>query len=152
MSDISIDIEAAARPEVTYSVTRGTMRLFRDMGAACISELRLKTGRRADVVALDRKGVIDLVEVKSSIEDFRADGKWEEYLPYCDRFFFAVPIGFPVDILPENTGLIIADAYGASVEREAVSGCLNPARRKAVTLLFARQAAERWMREVDPRP
>lgn len=138
------------RPEATDAVTRGTVRLFREMGAACLTEMILKTGRRADIMALDKAGAITIIEVKSSIEDYRADSKWAEYLPYCDRFFFAVPVGFPGEILPEAVGLVFADAYGAAIERPAAEGQLNASRRKAIMLRYARQAADRLMRESDP--
>lgn len=149
MPDLTL-LTDGPRPEITLAVTRGTIRHFRDMGAACLTELTLKTGRRADIVALDRKGAVHLVEVKSSIEDFRADAKWNEYLPFCDRFYFAVPLDFPVEILPDDCGLILADGYGASVERPPIEGSMNASRRKALMLRYARQAADRWMRLADP--
>ncbi|MEQ8602696.1 MAG: MmcB family DNA repair protein [Marivibrio sp.] len=138
------------RPAATGAVTRGAVRLLREMGSACLLEVTLKTGRRADVMALDKAGGVTIVEVKSSIEDYRADSKWIEYLPFCDRFYFAVPVDFPVEILPDAVGLIVADAYGASIERPAAEGSMNASRRKALTLRYARQAAERLMRMADP--
>lgn len=138
------------RPAATGAVTRGAVRLFREMGAACLLEVTLKTGRRADVMALDRDGAITILEVKSSVEDFRTDAKWEEYLPFCDRFYFAVPVDFPVEVLPDAVGLVVADAYGAAIERPAAQGAMNASRRKALTLRYARQAAERLMRGIDP--
>jgi hypothetical protein len=146
MSEMPFD----ARPDATDAVTRGAVRLFRERGEACLLEVILKTGRRADIMALDRSGTVTILEVKSGIEDFRADRKWLDYLPFCDRFFFAVPVGFPVDVLPEEVGLVIADAYGASIERPAAEGSMNAARRKALMLRYARQAADRLMRTVDP--
>lgn len=137
------------RPEATLAVTRGTVRLLRNMGLSCLTEVPLKTGRRVDILALDKKGVATVVEVKSSLEDFATDGKWEDYLPFCDRFYFAVPMTFPVEILPGSVGMIIADAYGASIERPAAEGSMNAARRKALTLRFARLAAERWHRAME---
>ncbi|WP_319637399.1 MmcB family DNA repair protein [Pacificispira spongiicola] len=134
------------RPDATLAVTRGTLRLMRDMGLGCITEMPLNNGRRVDIIGFDKKGVATIVEVKSSLEDFTADSKWEEYLPYCDRFFFAVPMDFPVEVLPGSVGLILADAYGAAVERPAAEGTMNGSRRKALTLKFARLAAERLLR------
>jgi hypothetical protein len=138
-----------ARPDATQTVTRGTLRLLREMGLACLTEVPLNTGRRVDILALDRKGLVSVVEVKSSLEDYAADGKWQEYLPFCDRFYFAVPLDFPVGILPAETGLIVADAYGAAIERPAAEGSMNAARRKALTLRAARLGAERCARLLD---
>ena len=112
---------------------------------ATLPELVLATGRRADVAALHRTGLIWIIEIKSSVQDFRTDSKWHEYRDYCDAFFFAVPPDLPRDILPEDTGLIVADAYGAEILREAPEHRLPAARRKAVTLRFARAASGRLM-------
>ncbi len=144
------DDAPAGRPAVTEAVTRGAVRLFREMGASCLTEVTLTTGRRADVVALDRRGGISILEVKSSLEDYRADEKWADYLPFCDRFYFAVPVDFPQEILPDDVGLVVADAYGAAIERAAAEGTMNAARRKALTLRYARLGAERLMRAIDP--
>ena len=94
-------------------------------------------------MALGPRGQIAICEVKSSIEDFRCDAKWPEYMPYCDAFYFAVAPEFPRDILPGEPGLIVADAFGGAVLREAPAAPLAPARRKALTLAFARLAAIR---------
>lgn len=142
--------ETGIRPETTERVTRGVMRLLHAMDNACLMELPLANGRRADIVAIDRKGIISIVEVKSSVEDFRSDSKWHEYLPYCDRFFFAIPMDFPVELLPEDAGLVIADAFGAAIERKGIEGEMNASRRKAITIRFARQAATRLHRTIDP--
>ena len=96
-----------------------------------------------DVISLDSKGKFTIVEVKVSVADFRGDRKWQEYLPFCDAFFFAVPVSFPLDILPQEAGLITADAYGAAVLNPAAEGDMNASRRKALTLRFARHAANR---------
>lgn len=138
-----------SRPDATMAVTRGCLRLCRDLGLTCLTELPLKTGRRVDVIGLDKKGQVTVIEVKSSLEDYTADSKWEEYLPFCDRFYFAVPLDFPVEVLPESVGLILADAYGAAIERPAAEGTMNAARRKSLTLRFARLAAERLMRVAE---
>lgn len=150
MSDETAPTTAGQRPTITQDVTRGVTRMLRQMGLACVTELSLKTGRRVDVIAIDRKGQVTVVEVKSSLEDYRVDEKWQEYLPFCDAFYFAVSDSFPIDVLPEDVGLIIADAYGAEVVRPATEGEMNPARRKALTLRFARHAADRLMRWEDP--
>lgn len=99
-----------------------------------------------DVIALNHSGSIAIVEVKSSLEDFRADRKWRDYQAYCDRFYFAVPANFPRQVLPEDCGLWIADAYGAVLRREAPLQPLNAARRRAQILGFAQTAAQRLTR------
>ena len=133
----------ASRPETTAAVTRGAARLLVALGYSPLLEVTLPNGRRADLMALGRKGEIFIVEVKSGIEDFRVDLKWPEYRPYCDAFAFAVAPEFPRDILPEEPGLIIADGFGGAVLREAEVVALAGARRKALTLAFARLAALR---------
>lgn len=130
------------RNGITTDVTSGASRLLFDLGYMPFLEFRLKIGRRADICGINEKGEIIIIEVKSSIEDFRVDMKWHEYIDYCDKFYFAVNNNFPKEILPENTGLIIADKYGGIVLRESNLNKLSAARRKSLTLLFARQAAQ----------
>lgn len=132
------------------AVQRGCCRLLGQMAFAPMTELTLSTGRRADIVALGLKGEIIIIEIKSSLADFRADSKWEDYLAFCDRFFFAVPPEFPREVLPKETGLIIADRYGAEIMHEGPASKLPPARRKAMTLHFARVSARRVLRFLDP--
>jgi hypothetical protein len=131
------------RPEITGQVTRGAARLLAALGLAPLLEVRLPNGRRADVMALGPKGEITIVEVKSSLEDYRADQKWRDYLPYCDSFYFAVAPEFPRTVLPDGPGLIIADGFGGAILVEAVVSPLPAPRRKALTLSFARGAALR---------
>lgn len=137
-----------SRPETTLSVTRGAARLLMDMGYAPLLEVCLPNGRRADVMALGPKGDIVIVEVKSGIEDYRCDLKWREYAPFCDAFYFAVAPEFPQDVLEGDCGLIVADGFGGAVLREAGVTPLAPARRKALTIAFARLGALRTLREV----
>ncbi|MEE2565601.1 MmcB family DNA repair protein [Hyphobacterium marinum] len=125
---------------------RGASRLLYDLGYNAIPEFSLASNRRADLFAISKKGEIAIVEVKSGIADFRADNKWPEYRDYCDRLYFAVSNRFPHDLIPDEAGLIIADGFGAAVVRESPHEPLAAARRKAVTLRFARCAAERLMR------
>lgn len=141
--DISVSVVTASRPETTVQVTRGAARLLIALGYAPLAEVCLPNGRRADLMALGPKGQIFIVEVKSSVEDFRTDQKWWEYRPYCDAFAFAVAPEFPREILPDEPGLIVADAFGGAVLREAPTEALAGARRKALTLAFARLAAIR---------
>jgi hypothetical protein len=132
-----------SRPETTGAVTRGAARLLVALGYAPLAEVGLPNGRRADLMALGPRGEIAVVEVKSSREDFLTDRKWGEYRPYCDLFFFAVAQDFPQILLPEEPGLMVADAFGGAVVREAQSVPLAGPRRKALTLAFARLAAMR---------
>lgn len=134
-----------SRPQTTQAVTRGAARLFVGLGYAPLLEVGLPNGRRADILALGPRGEMAIVEVKSGIDDFRTDRKWGEYAPYCDAFFFAVAPEFPRDILPVEPGLIVADAFDGAVLREAPVTALNGARRKALTLAFARLAATRTL-------
>ena len=128
-------------------VTRGAARLLADMGYAPLLEVCLPNGRRADVMALGRKGDIVIVEVKSGVEDYRVDRKWPQYAPFCDAFFFAVAPEFPEGVLPEEPGLIVADQFGGAVVRDASILSLAPARRKALTIAFGRLAAMRTLRD-----
>jgi len=121
-------------------------------GFASLTEFATCDGLRMDVLALGGKGEIWCIEVKSSRADFMADRKWEGYLDWCDRFFFAVPESFPDEILPLAHGLIHADAYGGDILRWGAEEKLAAARRKAMTLQFARNAAQRVQALTDPRP
>lgn len=132
-----------SRPQTTSVVTRGAARLFEALGYGPLLEVCLPNGRRADIMAIGPKGQIAIAEVKSGLEDFRVDVKWPQYLPYCDLFYFAVAPEFPREILPPEPGLIVADGFGGAVLAEAPSTPLAPARRKALTLAFARLAAMR---------
>lgn len=136
-----------SRPDQTLILTRGVVRLFIDLGLSPLTEFTLANGRRADVVGLDRQGRLTIAEVKSCQADFECDSKWPDYLDFCDRFYFAVDPSFPMQLLPETEGLILADAYGAMIKKPAEDRPLAAARRKAVTLRFARQAAQRALFE-----
>ena len=131
-------------------ICRGVARLLMDLGYAPLAEVTLDTGRRVDLMALGGRGEICVVEVKSSRQDFLTDGKWEDYLPYADRFYFAVAESFPLDILPAGEGLILTDSYEAAIVREAVERPLASARRRALHLRFARMAALRAQWLADP--
>ena len=139
-----------SRPETTLAVTRGAARLMVDLGYAPLLEVGLPNGRRADVMALGPKGEIWIVECKSSRADFKADQKWQGYLDWCDRFFWAVGGDFPVELLPEGQGLMLADAYDAEVIRMSPETPLAPARRKVMVQKFARHAASRLQAYRDP--
>ncbi|MCW2247349.1 hypothetical protein M2352_002940 [Azospirillum fermentarium] len=132
------------------AITRGVRRALAQRGYASVTEFRLNGGRRADVMAVDADGAVVIVEVKSSVADFRSDRKWPDYRPWCDRFFFAVDEAFPVDLIPADCGLMVADAFGAAVVREAPEERLAAARRKALVLRVALTAAARLHRAEDP--
>jgi len=131
-------------------VARGVSRLLLGLGWSPLCEFTLPTGRRIDVAAVSDSGDFAAVEIKVSVGDYRADGKWPEYLDYCDRYYFAVPEGFPTDILPADHGLIVADRFGAAIVRDAAHAPIAAARRKALLIRFARAAAERFARAADP--
>lgn len=134
------------------ALARGVCRMLAQHGFASLTEFTTRDGLRMDVCALGPKGEIWCVEVKSSRADFITDRKWEGYLGWCDRFFFAVPESFPDELLPLEHGLIRADAYGADILRLAPEEKLAAARRKAMTLHFARKGAQRVLGLTDPDP
>ena len=136
--------------ETALAVARGTARLLHAHGFSVVSELGLPSGRRADLVALDARGEIWIVEIKSSVADFRADQKWQDYRTHCDRLFFATCLEVPREIFPSDTGLIVADAFGAQLICEAPEHRLPAATRKSMLLLFARAAALRLQSLADP--
>ncbi|MGN6412222.1 MAG: MmcB family DNA repair protein [Nitrobacter sp.] len=136
--------------ETALAIARGTGRFLRSLGFSCIGELPLPSGRRADLVALNASGEIWIVEIKSSVEDLRADRKWQDYRAHCDRLFFAFTRDLPCGIFPADTGLIVADAYGAHLHCEAREHRLAAPTRKAMMLRFALAAAQRLNRLADP--
>lgn len=136
--------------DTALMVQKGVCRLLRAAGFATLTEFTLVSGRRADVIGVNERGTIWIVEIKSSPEDFRADGKWPEYWDYCDRLFFAIPQTMDTEMMPTATGLIVADAWGADFLRHPDEVLLHAARRKAVTLAFARAAALRLHGLHDP--
>ena len=146
----------AEAPPLARDVARGVTRLLfnRDMFALC--EVPLANGRRADMMAVDGRGLITIVEIKVSRADLMGDQKWPHYLDYCDHFFWAVPQGFALEpfedtpFQPDCCGLIVADRYDAAVVRQAPTRALAAARRKAETLRFARRAARRLVGAADP--
>lgn len=135
--------EIHSRPEITALLARGVTLLLNNHGLASLLEAPLANGRRADVMALSAKGEIWIVETKSCLEDYAVDLKWPDYMDYCDRFFFAVTERFPLELIPDDVGLIVADGFGGAIVRDSPVRLLTGARRKAVTLMFARLAAQR---------
>jgi hypothetical protein len=136
--------------ETAARVARGTARLLHAHGFCVVSELALPSGRRADLVALNAGGEIWIVEIKSSVADFRADQKWPDYRAHCDRLFFATSVEVPCEIFPPDTGLIVADGFGAEFHCQAPEHRLPAATRKSMMLLFARAAALRLQSLADP--
>ena len=131
-------------------LARGTCRALEQLGYASLLEFPLVNRRRADILALGKTGDLMIIEIKSSVADFRADRKWAFYREFADRLYFAVPNEFPALLIPEECGLIVADAFGAAVLRHGALTPLAPARRRALTLRFALAAAGRLRRHVDP--
>ena len=150
ITDDSLSLTATA-DELTgaQAVARGVARMFLRHDVMLLPEVSLRNRRRADLMGIDAKGHIVIVEIKVARSDLLGDGKWTEYLDYCDRFYWALPVGFdasPVEgpnFLPERTGLIIADAYDAEMVRPAATSALAPARRKVETMRLARRAMHR---------
>lgn len=143
-------IARQARPDITLAVCRGACRLMRQSGRTVLLELPLPDGRRADIMAVGATGELVIVEVKSSIEDWRVDQKWPDYLDWCDQLYFAVPVDFPQALIPEEVGLIVADAYGGEMLRHPPRRPVAAARRKALLIDCARLASERLARLEDP--
>jgi hypothetical protein len=142
-------------PPIAAEVARGVTRLFCRQDLFAICEMPLPNGRRADMMAIDPKGGLTIVEIKVAKADLVGDGKWFYYLDYCDRFYWAVPPGLALILeheryLPDEAGLIVADRYDAVIAREAAHRPLTPARRKSELLHFARRAARRLATQIDP--
>jgi len=134
-------------------VQRGVMRLLRtQFDLCCFAEVPLANARRADVLGVGPKGEIWIVEIKSSLTDYRVDAKWPHYKDFCDRFYFAKPPELDAAIFPENEGLIVADGHGADIVRPAADAPLPPARRKAMLLRLTRLGADRIHALMDPGP
>jgi len=142
--------EDLAGRERAPAIVRGVGRILSDLGYSVIREVSLATGRRVDVMGVNRRNRIAIVEVKSGPADFLSDSKWQEYLEFCDLFYFAVAADFPRELLPAEPGLIVADRYGGVVLREAPESAVAPSRRRAITLRFALHAADRLRRLEDP--
>jgi hypothetical protein len=132
--------------DTAQTICRGVIRALTQRGYATLAEVPLADGRRADVLALGRDGTLVVVEIKSSVADFRADRKWPDYRQWCDRLYFAVAEGFPL----EQCGLMLADGFGAAILRESPTQKLEAARRRALHLRFARTAGARLLRLTDP--
>src|SRR5271155_872881 len=145
----------AGEPPIPEALTaallaRGVCRAFEQLGYVSLVEFPLANGRRADILALGKRGDIVIVEIKSSRADFRADRKWSTYRDFSDRLYFAVPDNFPRALIPDECGLMVADSFGAAVLRDGSTTRLEAGRRRAMTMRFARIAATRLRRLLDP--
>jgi hypothetical protein len=129
--------------ETAQQVARGVSRLLMQEGFSPILEFTLANGRRLDVAALGPDGTVVGVEIKVALGDLKGDLKWPEYLEFCELFYFAIPPDFPDEFVPPGTGLIVADRYGGAIVRPSPVSQIHASRRKAVTLRFAKVAAER---------
>jgi hypothetical protein len=153
---VAAEPDPATAPLIAADVARGVCRMLLRHDCVAMAEVPLGDGRRADLMALNVRGEIVIVEVKVSRADLIGDGKWTDYLAHCDRYFWAVPAGFDLaplerpDFLPERAGLIVADRYDAAIVREARTVPLASATRRKCTLAFARRAARRVITLTDP--
>ena len=144
MSASSVELISAAL------LTRGACRALEQLGYVSLVEFPLANGRRADILALGKTGDLVIVEIKSSVADFRADRKWSNYRDFSDRLYFAVPNDFPRPLIPDECGLMVADSFTAAVLRDGSTTKLDARRRRALTMRFARIAATRLRRLLDP--
>lgn len=142
--------ESAVEPIGATFLARGACRALELLGYVSLVEFPLANGRRADILALGKTGDLVIVEIKSSVADFRADRKWAGYRDYSDRLYFAVPNEFPRTLIPDECGLMVADAFGAALLRDGTTVKLAAGRRRALTMRFARIAATRLRRLLDP--
>ncbi len=141
---------SSSRVAPGFLLARGVCRFLVSLDFAPLAEFSPELGLRVDVIAIGPKGEIWIIECKSGRSDYMSDRKWHRYVPWCDRFFWAVDATFPTDLLPEETGLMIGDAFGAEILRHPVDSPLPAARRRALTRAFGRCSALRLARELDP--
>jgi len=137
-------------PFDTADITRGTVRHLKNLGYSLITEFKLQSKRRVDLIGLDNGSRFIIIEVKSSVNDFKSDKKWHEYIPFADEMYFAVANGFPLNILPNECGIIIADAYNAAIVKPSQITKITINRRRAQILQFAHTAAKRLQKIKDP--
>lgn len=140
-SHLKSPLQDNRQSERALAIRSGLIRGLAEKNWCFLPEMTLANGRRADLTAIDNNGVIFIIEIKSSIEDFRVDTKWHEYRDFCDGFYFATLADVPAEIFPPNEGFIVADKFGCEIIRETNIDKLSAARRKATTLRFARSAA-----------
>jgi hypothetical protein len=141
---------SVVEPTSAALLARSVCRTMEHLGYVSLVEFPLANGRRADILALGKTGELVIVEIKNSVADFRADRKWSAYRDFSDRLYFAVPNDFPRSLIPDECGLMVADSFGAAVLRDGSTMRLDAARRRALTMRFARIAATRLRRLLDP--
>ena len=141
---------SAVEPVSAALLSRGICRTLEQLGYVSLVEFPLANGRRADILALGRTGDLVIVEIKSSVADFRADRKWNTYRDFSDRLYFAVPNDFPRALIPDECGLMVADSFSALVLRDGATTRIDAGRRRALTVRFGRVAAARLRRLLDP--
>ncbi len=130
-------------------ITRGICRHMRNLNYSVLVEFKLQSKRRVDIIGLNKAGRFMIIEIKSSVADFQSDKKWCEYRPFADEFYFGVANGFPIEFLPSDCGIFLADAYNAYVSRKAPLSLMNGKRRKNQQIRFAKTAADRLYRKID---
>ncbi len=140
----------ALGPFEAGDIARGICRYLRNLDYSSLTEFKLLSKRRVDVMGLNKAGQFIIIEIKSSVADFRADDKWPEYLPFADQMYFAVANGFPLELLPDACGIMIADAYNAAVIRKSPTNKLNATRRRTQIVRYAKTAADRLHLLNDP--
>ncbi|WP_236019532.1 MmcB family DNA repair protein [Fuscibacter oryzae] len=150
MDQMPAPVPETLPPMPGQRLARGVARALRQFDFVSVEELVPTPGLRVDLMALGPKGQVWIIECKSSRTDYLTDRKWQGYLEWCDRFFWAVDGDFPTDLLPEGTGLILADAYDAEILRMGPDTPLPAARRKVMVQKFARHAAMRLQGYRDP--
>ena len=136
---------AGRQSERALAIRRGIQRMFFEQRWATLPELSLANGRRADLIALGPKSEIVIIEIKSSVEDFKSDNKWSDYKPFCDQFYFATLSDVPAHIFPESEGFIVADKYGAEILRTSQIDKIAAGTRKSIVQRFAASAADRLL-------
>lgn len=144
------NVRRTALSPIALDIRRGTIRSLTRAGYACLIEVPLPNHRRADIFAIEKDGRCCIIEVKSGLPDFKSDQKWQNYLEFCDEFYFAVAPDFPVEEIPSETGLIIADAYRAEIMRPSPISSMAPQRRQALLRKIARLGALRLTEINDP--
>ena len=131
-------------------ISRGTCRYLKNLGYSSLTEFKLQSKRRVDVIGLNQAGKFLIIEIKSSVSDLKADKKWGEYIPFADEMYFAVANGFPLEIIPDECGIMIADAYNAAIVRQSPLRNLHKSRRQNQIKQFARTASDRLHQLKDP--
>ena len=140
----------ALGPFKASDISRGICRHLRNLGYSSLTEFKLKSKRRVDVIGLNEEGYFVIIEIKSSVNDLKSDKKWQEYVPFSDEMYFAVANGFPLELIPNECGIMIADPYNAAIIRLSEVKKLHKSRRQTQIIRFAKTASDRLHRLKDP--